>query len=570
MACFLFAIVAIQRREREGERERGGGREAREGASEPVRIAPQTLAASRAIAMAESKVHIPGIQEIVRNGKHNWQVMHAKKYLGFFSTFGDALKAKAKAMGMTSAALTNKYMQSSKSMESDEPQKFKGITRVKRGGKTWWQAQDTVSSEYLGTADTAAGAAALLEAHHGEAPAQRPRSQWYPRDRQVEHFKDLSDIYSDKHGKPILPSDVGASIDMEKQYPNLIDEAPALYYIATMSKHGPSKKAMGLRWAEVYNKDVEESKAVKAMKSLKLMKSLKSKLSLRSLKDVTYLRDSDLDCMIQLLQIVAHDIMDIDFTFWNRNVGHGNAFYSGPFLFMRRFLGVIIMDGKTYAPCQQHDYHACREKIRACHHAGVILNRMPMQRDLTLNAYATFVQSAMQDLAALHPPGLNPNGKYSIPWVLRSRLLALIGAKSLKSLKVSESDTLDLIKKAFPDSKDWLDLYSKGASSVSELVLELNYKHGVELMTGFFCLFGDTEVLKYSVDYLKKHKDSLKRQLQTYIQEHGVSPHPAILLKEFAQTIGPMKRPAVAQPNGPIKRPAAAQTIGPIKRRTTR
>ena len=94
--------------------------------------------------------------------------MHAKKYLGFFSEFDDALKVKAKAMGMTSAALTNKYMQSTRSMESDEPQQFKGITRIQRGGKTWWQAQDTTSCEYIGTADTAAGAAALLKAHHGK------------------------------------------------------------------------------------------------------------------------------------------------------------------------------------------------------------------------------------------------------------------------------------------------------------------------------------------------------------------------------------------------------------------
>ena len=224
------------------------------------------------------------------------------------------------------------------------------------------------------------------------------------------------------------------------------------------------------------------------------------------------------------------------------------------------------MDGNTYVPCQQHDYHACREKIRACHHVGMILNRMPIQRDLDMSTYASFVQSAMTDLADMHPPGLNPDGKYSTPWILRARLLALIGVKSLKSLKVSKSDTLDLIKRAFPDAKDWLDLYSKGTSSVRELVLELNYKHGVELMTGFFCLFGDTEVLKYSVDYLTMHKDSLKRHLEKYYQEHGVNPHPAILLKEFAQEIGPMKRPAAAQPDGPIKRPAAAQPDGPIKR----
>ena len=114
--------------------------------------------------MADDKVHIPGVQEVVRNGKQNWQVMHAKKYLGFFSAFDDALKAKAQAMGMTSAQLTKMHMKSSKSQKSqtDSPQKCKGITRIIRGGRTMWQAQDTTNCAYIGTSDSAAGAAACL------------------------------------------------------------------------------------------------------------------------------------------------------------------------------------------------------------------------------------------------------------------------------------------------------------------------------------------------------------------------------------------------------------------------
>ena len=56
------------------------------------------------------------------------------------------------------------------------------------------------------------------------------------------------------------------------------------------------------------------------------------------------------------------------------------------------------------------------------------------------------------------PPGLSPDGKYSTPWLLRARLLAAMGAKSMKSLEVMESDSLDLVKKSFPDAKEWLEL----------------------------------------------------------------------------------------------------------------
>ena len=106
--------------------------------------------------MADDKVHIPGVQEVVRNGKQNWQVMHAKKYHGFFPASDDALKAKDKAMGMAPATLKSKYMKSSRSGKSDEPQQFKGLTQIKRGDKCLWQVQDTVTHEYLGIVDTVA------------------------------------------------------------------------------------------------------------------------------------------------------------------------------------------------------------------------------------------------------------------------------------------------------------------------------------------------------------------------------------------------------------------------------
>ena len=48
----------------------------------------------------ESAIKIPGIQQLERNGTTRWQVYHNKKYLGYFSTFDAAVKAKADAMEM--------------------------------------------------------------------------------------------------------------------------------------------------------------------------------------------------------------------------------------------------------------------------------------------------------------------------------------------------------------------------------------------------------------------------------------------------------------------------------------
>ena len=170
-----------------------------------------------------------------------------------------------------------------------------------------------------------------------------------------------------------------------------------------MAKHGPFKVKLGLRWAEVYDAHAVESTTMDSTESFTHMMSKKYMLSLRSLKDVLHLRETDLDCMAQLLQIVAHDVMDVDFRYWNQNVGRGISFYSGPMMFLKRFLGAIVDDGNTCAPCQPCDYQACRERLSAAHHAGIILNTMPIKRGLTLHTYSTFARKAMQDLSALHP-----------------------------------------------------------------------------------------------------------------------------------------------------------------------
>ena len=58
---------------------------------------------------------------------------------------------------------------------------------------------------------------------------------------------------------------------------------------------------------------------------------------------------------------------------------------------------------------------------------------------------------------------------------------------------------------------------------------------------------GDKDVLKYTVDYLQKHKDTLKRNLDNYIQKHCVAPYPRVLLREFNKAMGMLKRPAAAE-----------------------
>ena len=195
-----------------------------------------------------------------------------------------------------------------------------------------------------------------------------------------------------KKGEPILPSDLQTSIAMRRQYPSFDVEAPALQYIAFMAKHGPFKDALVARWGAIFlNSETEFIVHASAchMESLKSL-DCSCPMTLRSFRrcNANDLRDSDLDCMILILQLVALDIKDIDCKHWNCNVGHGNCYYSTPMLFLSRFLGVIVQRGGMVAPCALAAYSVCREKLRKCHAAGEVLNALPTKVGLTLVVYA--------------------------------------------------------------------------------------------------------------------------------------------------------------------------------------
>ena len=67
------------------------------------------------------------------------------------------------------------------------------------------------------------------------------------------------------------------------------------------------------------------------------------------------------------------------------------------------------------APCALAAYSVCREKLRKCHVAGEVLNALLIKAGLTLVAYAKCKSSATEALKTINPPGLNPDGRYSIP-----------------------------------------------------------------------------------------------------------------------------------------------------------
>ena len=99
---------------------------------------------------------------------------HNKEYLGFYDKFDAALKAKADAMGTQPKILKMKYENGS---WKEEPSKHKGVTKIYRDGNEYWQAQSGKS--YLGCSKSLSSAAAMVKAHEGESPKEKPRRDWF-------------------------------------------------------------------------------------------------------------------------------------------------------------------------------------------------------------------------------------------------------------------------------------------------------------------------------------------------------------------------------------------------------
>ena len=153
-----------------------------------------------------------------------------------------------------------------------------------------------------------------------------------------------------------------------------------------------------------------------------------------------------------------------------------------------------------------------------------------------MQSYVEVTADLQKELAAVHPPSLNTDKEYSIPWILRSRLVTMLGLK--QEIAIPARMTLDDLQGAFPDANDWLDRFVKSApksksATVNAFMKYLGFRLGGHLLTMYFCLLGDCSVQKFSVEFIKQHETKLRQRLKKYMQDNEVLPHPGVLLTDF-------------------------------------
>jgi hypothetical protein len=331
----------------------------------------------------------------------------------------------------------------------------RGVT--KKG--SYFQAQDPTTGAYLGLAKSAEAAARLVKDYRQDEPKDDDdsnRTTWLRGQKLVDHFTRWCSIYTDDKGKPVVPSDLSSCRELVCGNRDFVTHAPALYYICIMGKLGPFRTSLCARWRSAFKPQASVSVAPSTW-SDKQVVSLK--VSLRSLKSAQSLSRADFNAMVIILQQAVKDTGSIDLTMWTREVCHKNQYYSGwRHLLGNRFFGVIkSKSARALTTCGSKTSSSSRHKLELAQKAGLQLALLKSPK--TLLDYKEQTIPIMSALAKIHPPGLNPDQDYSVPWLLRSHLFGISG--STKGLEVSRQFTMNEFLGLFPDGRQWLERYFK-------------------------------------------------------------------------------------------------------------
>ena len=99
----------------------------------------------------------------------------------------------------------------------------------------------------------------------------------------------------------------------------------------------------------------------------------------------------------------------------------------------------------------------------------------------------------------------------------------------------------------FPDAKQWVERFFEVSTehrtaitqvSLKDFMKAIGYKHPPELLTMYFCLFGDKSLLRSPVG-LTQYRElvlELRSARIAFLRSTGVQPHPCTVAKSLMST----------------------------------
>ena len=431
-----------------------------------------------------------------------------------------------------------------------------------------FQAQDPTSGLYLGVAGTMKEATDLVAEYTGESSElDDDKRLWLKGHNLIEHFNAWIKVFTDPSGEPAVPSDLMSAIENQKLCPELAKAAPALYYCSLMSKNGPFKENLRSKWLSTWSPESSESTLSMAsklsrktsnLKTPKLSKlskgssgsleSLLSQTSLTSLGAVPPqdLTQNDIIAMIRILQVTFLDTAkDNSISTWTREVCRNSQHYSGWQMLLTRYIGVVKQVGSTFeAVTSPAKLQGAAAKLVVAHQVGQSL--MSLGNLACISEYHARVEAIRTDIVKLNPPGIGIVNGYSPAWIIRSHVLCTLRSQGISRLKVPRGFTVSEFSVLFPDAKQWVERYfdvlfkkKKIMTKVSfkAFLAAIGYKHPPELLTMYFCLFGDKTLLRVPASTLIDKVLELRSVRIDFLRSTGVQPHPCTVAKSLKSRV---------------------------------
>lgn len=337
-----------------------------------------------------------------------------------------------------------------------------------------------------------------------------------------QRFRDLWAIYrTSDPNNPALPGDLqDLSQRATKSKKSLLFSATGLSAILLLSKYGPHRHALEQAWQTLS--------------------------SCRPKQGPDHLACENVAVMRETLRLLSGQSLP---TAWLENVGRHCTHHSGLIVLAAQSFGVIKGASKnTVGPlilgkrAKPFVFTSTTCKMLTKFQIHLQFEQALLQAAAPTNTKQWSEQMARLEQAIKGPPkvtGFPSATSYRAKWFIRTWLLLLMRKNRVRRLRVSANMAVSEFASLFPDQRGWITALAGTCKTVTQLFKSLQYDGPPELFSLYACLFGDKQLVQQlqhlGDSWLLEHKKSMIDARLMYAQQHGINPHPAILLKDKVQ-----------------------------------
>jgi len=125
---------------------------------------------------------------------------------------------------------------------------------------------------------------------------------------------------------------------------------------------------------------------------------------------------------------------------------------------------------------------------------------------------------------------------YTESWALRTLLVGRMRSKGIKRIKMPMAGqmSISVFQNMFPDERKWLTRFGwkdGQRTTLAGLFNRLGYTGPPELLSMWLCLLCNPAFDVISAKELELRKPALRAAMQQYRNDHGMWPHPLVLVK---------------------------------------